>query len=77
MLNISGYQIITKIYESVGSLIFRALRDEESLPVVLKVLKKDHPTTEELTRYKQEYETTRYLNHSGTLGVIGVYHLVE
>jgi len=73
MVNISGYHITTKIYESAGSLVYRALPNQDTLPVVLEVLKKDYPTPEELTRYKQKYDITRNLNHSGTLGIIGVY----
>ena len=73
MVNISGYHITTKIYKSASSLGYRALPNQDTLPVVLKVLKKDYPTPEELTRYKQEYDITRNLNHSDTLGIIGVY----
>ncbi len=77
MLEFSGYQIVDKIYESASSLVYRALPNRDSLPVILKVLKKDYPTITELTRYRQEYEVTRYLNHSATTCVIGAYGLEE
>jgi predicted ATPase len=72
MSAVTGYQIITKIYESDNSLVYRAVRDRDNLPIILKVLKQDYPTPAELTRYKQEYEITRSLNLDG---VIKVYEL--
>ncbi|MDM8549555.1 hypothetical protein QUF72_05735 [Desulfobacterales bacterium HSG2] len=40
--NIPGYQITEQIYESASSLVFRGLRDRDSLPVILKLLKEDY-----------------------------------
>ncbi|MDM8549539.1 AAA family ATPase [Desulfobacterales bacterium HSG2] len=73
MTNIPGYQIAGQIYESTNSLVYRGLRDRDSLPVVLKVLKEDYPTPEELTRYRQEYDITRGLADSE--GVVRAYSL--
>ena len=56
------FQIIEKIYESDDSLIYRAIRKSDNLPIILKILKENYPTPAEFTRYKQEYETTRALN---------------
>lgn len=67
MLNIPGYQIFNLIYESTNSLVYRGLRNEDKLPIILKFLKEEYPTQEELTRYKQEYEITRNLNIPGVV----------
>jgi serine/threonine protein kinase len=72
MNTLTDYQIIAKIYESANSLIYRAVRDCDTQPIILKILKQDYPTPAELTRYKQEYEITRSLNLDG---VIKVYDL--
>jgi serine/threonine protein kinase len=61
MINIPNYQITKQNYESANSLVYRALRDENNQAVILKVLKEDYPTPAELTRYRQEYDITRYL----------------
>ena len=58
----TDYQIIFKIYESSNSLVYRAIRNRDNQSTILKILKEDYPTPEELTRYKQEYEITRSLN---------------
>ena len=64
---LNGYRIITKIYESANSLVYRAIRDRDNKPFVLKILKQDYPDPSELTRYKQEYELTRSLNLDGAI----------
>ena len=69
---LTDYQIIAKIYESANSLVYRAVRDRDNQPIILKILKQDYPSPAELTRYKQEYEITRSLHLDG---VIKVYDL--
>ena len=73
MNTIANYQIISKLYESQNSLVYRAQSKAENRSVIIKVLKQDYPTPSELTRYKQEYEITRSLNVEGT---IEVYDLI-
>ena len=58
MINIPNFQTGTQIYESANSIVYRGVRTEDNQPVILKVLKEDYPTPEELTRYRQEYEIT-------------------
>src|ERR671932_755070 len=67
MITLAGYQILTQIYESANSLVYRAIRERDNQSVILKVLKEDYPTPQELTRYKQEYEITRNLNLDGVV----------
>jgi serine/threonine protein kinase len=69
----SKYHSLTKIYESVNSIVYRGKRIEDDKPVILKTLKQDYPTPDELTRYRQEYDITRRLENID--GVVNVYHL--
>ena len=50
MLKIPGYQILTQIYNSLNSEVYRAIRNIDGQKVILKVLKQDYPTPSELTR---------------------------
>ena len=61
MLTLPNYQISTQIYESANSLVYRGVRKKDNNPIILKVLKEDYPSPEELTRYRQEYDITRNL----------------
>ena len=67
MLTLPGYQILTQIYESGNTLVYRGIREQDSQPVILKLHKEDYPTPSELARYKQEYEITRNLNLNGVV----------
>ena len=64
---LTGYQILAKIHESANSLVYRAIRDRNNQPLILKILKEDYPTPSELNRYKQEYEITHSLNLEGVV----------
>ncbi|MEY3870021.1 MAG: hypothetical protein RLZZ338_3912, partial [Cyanobacteriota bacterium] len=72
MIIISGYRIVSRIYESANSEVYRAIRESDGQRVILKILKQDYPTPAELTRYKQEYELTRTLNIEGVVKVYGL-----
>ena len=72
MLNIPGISVQTKIYESANSLVYRGIREENSQPLILKVLKENYPTPQEIARYRTEYQITKSLNLSG---VVKVYDL--
>jgi len=65
MFILSGYQTLRQIYESANSLVYRAIRTSEGQLVILKLLKQDYPTPEELVRYRQEYEITHKLRIEG------------
>ncbi|MDF5728958.1 MAG: AAA family ATPase [Rhizonema sp. PD38] len=69
MLSLPNITVKTQIYESPNSLVYRGIRQPDSIPIILKVLKQDYPTPEELARYKQEYEITRSLNIDGVIKV--------
>nr|MCU0536284.1 AAA family ATPase [Hydrococcus sp. Prado102] len=72
MITLNGYQILTKIYESFNSEVYRGIRLSDDRPVILKVLKQDYPTAQELTRYKQEYKTICSLNFDGAIAAYGL-----
>jgi predicted ATPase/signal transduction histidine kinase/tRNA A-37 threonylcarbamoyl transferase component Bud32 len=62
MITLPGYQIHDLIYEGTKSLVYRGIRRQDEQSVILKVLRVDYLTPEELNRHKQEYKITRSLN---------------
>ncbi|MBW4630854.1 MAG: AAA family ATPase [Iphinoe sp. HA4291-MV1] len=74
MITIPGIEVTAHIYESASTLVYRGIRDQDKKPVILKVLNKEYPTPEELTRYKQEFEIMSLLDISG---VVKAYALVK
>ncbi|MBD2465550.1 AAA family ATPase [Oscillatoria sp. FACHB-1407] len=67
MITLPGIIIHSKIYESSASLVYRGIREQDHCAVIAKVLKQDYPSPQELTRYRQEYEITRFLNIEGVV----------
>ncbi len=65
MIDIAGFQVEEKIYESVRSVVYRAKQIEGDRPVILKTLKDEYPDPQEILRYRREYETIRHLNVAG------------
>ena len=74
MIEISGFQLHEQLYESSHSVVYRGRRNADDQSVVLKILKREHPTPGEIARFKREYEITRNLNVEG---VIDVYDLEQ
>ncbi|MEH2172290.1 AAA family ATPase [Nostoc sp.] len=66
MIALPGIAIQNKIYESSNSLVYRGIRDD-GVGIVVKMLKLDYPSPQELTRYRQEYKITRSLKLEGVI----------
>ncbi len=67
MITLPGITIHSKIYESLASLVYRGIREQDNCAVIAKVLKQNYPSIQELTRYRQEYEITCSLNIEGVV----------
>ena len=67
MIALPGVAIQSKIYESSASLVYRGVREQDDRAIVVKMLKQDYPSPQELTRYRQEYEITRALDLEGVV----------
>lgn len=72
MINIDSYQIKTLVYESVNSIVYRGIRQQDNQPIILKMLQQDDPSPQERTRYRQEYEIIRTLNLDGVIKAYGL-----
>jgi len=72
MMALPGYHILAQIYESVNSVVYRAIREKDNLPVILKVLQEEFPSQSDFQKYEREYKILRQLNLDS---VIKVYEL--
>ncbi len=72
MIELTGYQVNEIIYESDRTVVYRAKRQANEQPVIIKTLKEDYPLPEEILRYRREYETTRKLDLEGIPRVTGL-----
>jgi predicted ATPase/signal transduction histidine kinase/CheY-like chemotaxis protein/tRNA A-37 threonylcarbamoyl transferase component Bud32 len=64
-MNIAGYTVLEVIYEGENTIIYRACREPESQTVILKTLKAEYPTVEELAKLRHEFKILQNLEIDG------------
>ncbi|WP_432810969.1 ATP-binding protein [Pantanalinema sp. GBBB05] len=67
MIALPDVFVQTQIYESATSRIYRGVRAQDERKIIIKLLKQDYPSPQELTRYRQEYAITRSLDVEGVI----------
>ena len=65
MNTLPGYQIKELIHAGVKTLIYREIRESDRKSVIVKRLKAEYPTLEEITRIRNEYKITENLQLEG------------
>ncbi|ALF56047.1 serine/threonine protein kinase [Nostoc piscinale CENA21] len=61
-VNIPGYIITEELYNGSRTIVYRAIRETDSLPVVIKLLKNTHPSFRELLSFRNQYTIAKHLN---------------
>ncbi|OUL24890.1 ATP-binding sensor histidine kinase [Nostoc sp. 106C] len=69
---IPGYDLTEIISEGTNTIVYRARAQKNQQSVILKVLKAEYPTLEQITCFKHEYKTTENLNCEGIVKVYGL-----
>lgn len=54
-LRSAGYQILEQLYSGSRTQVYRAVRECDRLPVVIKLLKREYPTFSELVQFRNQY----------------------
>jgi serine/threonine protein kinase len=62
MLGLNGYRIVQEIHSGVKSLVYRGYREGDQQPAIVKLLKSEYPTLEEVTRLRNEYKIAQPLD---------------
>ena len=74
MLILKGYQVLEQICDSSNSAVYRGIRESDRQPVILKLLKPDYPTPQEIARYREEYAIASKLNWENAAKAIALEH---
>ncbi|MEH1919527.1 ATP-binding sensor histidine kinase [Nostoc sp.] len=61
-LKIAGYQTIEELYSGSRTQVYRAIRECDRLPVVIKLLKREYPTFSELVQFRNQYAIAKNLD---------------
>ncbi|MEH1822361.1 MAG: ATP-binding sensor histidine kinase [Nostoc sp.] len=62
IVNIPGYRISEELYNGSRTLVYRGVRETDSLPVVIKLLKNLYPSFHELLSFRNQYTIAKNLN---------------
>lgn len=62
VVTIPGYQVSEELYNGSRTLVYRAVRESDQQPVVIKLLKNPYPSFSELVQFRNQYTITKNLN---------------
>ena len=65
MIVLSGYEIIENIYEGARTIVYRGIRNRDRQLVIVKIIKHEHPTLEQITNLRQEFIIAQNLDFEG------------
>lgn len=69
---IPGYFILEEIYHGSKTVVYRAVREADQQPVVIKLLKREYPTFSELLQFRNQYAIAKNLKIPG---IVNLYSL--
>ncbi|BAY23100.1 two-component hybrid sensor and regulator [Calothrix sp. NIES-2100] len=63
LVKIPGYQVREELYNGSRTLVYRAVRESDRQPVVLKLLKNPYPSFHELVQFRNQYNIAKNLHY--------------
>ncbi len=72
MIQLTRYTIVDKLHEGSESVIYRAIRDADQLPVVIKTPRSEYPTSRALANLQHEYSMLRALDLPGVIKALAL-----
>ncbi|MEG4813720.1 AAA family ATPase [Microcoleus sp. K5-D4] len=64
---IAGYRLIEQLYSGSKTLVYRAIRETDQIPVVIKLLNRDYPSFSELLQFRNQYTIAKNLRLPGVV----------
>ncbi|BAZ38412.1 multi-sensor signal transduction histidine kinase [Calothrix sp. NIES-4101] len=67
LINIRGYSVSEEIYNGSRTSVYRAFRENDNKPVVIKLLKNSYPSFSELVQFHNQYTIAKNLKNPGII----------
>ncbi len=64
-LDSKNYAEVTLVYSGGRTMVYRGIRVSDRQPVIVKVLRNQHPTFNELVKFRNQYAIASHLEHPG------------
>ncbi|MFN6562649.1 MAG: protein kinase domain-containing protein [Nostoc sp. ChiSLP01] len=65
MIALHGYSITEQIYSGSKTLVYRGKRNLDQKSVIVKLLRNEYPTFNEIAQFRNQYTITKNLDHPG------------
>lgn len=62
---VSGYSLVEELYAGARTTIYRGIEESSQRPVVVKLLHQDHPSFDDLLKFRNQYAITQNLDIPG------------
>lgn len=69
---IPGYKISSQLYAGSRTKVYRAIRQPDQLPVVIKLLTSEYPSFHELLQFRNQYTISKNLHLPGIIHPLGL-----
>jgi predicted ATPase/signal transduction histidine kinase len=69
-VSIPGYKVSEQLYNGSRTLVYRGIRETDSFPVTIKLLKNPYPNFNELVQFRNQYTIAKNLNFPGIIQTI-------
>ncbi|MEG3900800.1 AAA family ATPase [Microcoleus sp. B4-C5] len=60
--NLSGYEITEQLYVGTRTLVYRGIRTRDEYPVVIKLLRNEYPSFNEIVQFRNQYTIAKNLD---------------
>ncbi|MFQ4143048.1 AAA family ATPase [Chlorogloeopsis sp. ULAP02] len=60
-----GYRIVEQIYLGSKTIVYRGTREQDHKTVIIKVIRNEYPSFDEIAQFRNQYSITKNLNLSG------------
>ena len=74
MISLDGYEITSQLYEGEKTIIYRGKRIVDNVPIVIKFLKYEYPTPQDILYFRNDYEIAKSFDIDG---IIKYYDIVK
>jgi serine/threonine protein kinase len=66
-MKLVGFQFLEEIYSGSKTLVYRGIQEKNDKPVVIKLLRSEYPTFQELLLFRNQYTIAKNLNSPGVI----------
>jgi predicted ATPase/signal transduction histidine kinase/GAF domain-containing protein len=65
--SLPNYRFVEQLYSGTRTVVYRAVREVDQCPVVIKLLKNEHPSFSELVQFRNQYAIAKNLDIPGII----------